>query len=288
MSARGLRAVFLFFCAVGGTAACSLSVSFDGTRYKCDPPDGECPGGSSCQADGTCAPDDPGAADADVSDGDVADAPVGSPAADANVTPTPITVTFGDRPSSMRRTVTSDTGIDSDNPNGNFGGAPRFFCDLDNAKVRVGLLRFDLASVPFGATVVSASLELWTGNDPLANGTVQFFRLTEEWTEGTGNSQAGAANFSQRKQGTAWAGLGATSPSSDTSTIVAEGAPRNGATPYTFALPASLVQAWVNAPATNFGISCFVSPGVLSDTDFEAKESLESDRRPELTVTYVP
>jgi hypothetical protein len=191
--------------------------------------------------------------------------------------------------------VTADTEIDSDNPNGNYGGDIRFYCGrhANPIAIWVGLLRFDLSAIPAGATVLSASLEVWTGDDafdPVDHATVQWHRVLESWTEGDGDKTgpAGVANYSQRVQGTAWATVGAGSPGSTDATIFAEQATEANNTPYTFVLPPSLVQAWVTTPASNFGMACFVSPGVDSDTDFKSKTSSFADRRPQLTVTYVP
>jgi hypothetical protein len=289
MPARGLRAVFAVFCAVAGISACSLDVSFDGSRYQCDPPAGACPDGYTCQSNGFCAEDRSPAADAGLADAADPLAPDAA-RADANVVPGTVTLTFGERPTSQVQGVTADTEIDSDNPNGNFGGDIRFYCGRHGAVLYVGLLRFDLSAIPPGATVQSASLELWTGDDPLDNGTVQWHRVLESWTEGNGDKTgpAGVANYSQRVQGTAWATVGAGAPGSSDQTIFAEQATPALNTPYTFVLPPSMVQSWVSAPASNFGMSCFVAPGIDSDTDFKAQASSFEDRRPELTVTYVP
>jgi hypothetical protein len=286
MPARGLRAALLLFSSVS-VAACSLSVSFEGSRYKCDPPDGECPPGSTCQADGFCSTGD--TVDADVPDADLTqpDAPP-----DADVPPTAVTVTFGERPTSDVQGVTSETEIDSDNPTGNYGGSAEFYAGRHPTQnqIWVALLRFDLGAIPPGAQVQSASLELWTGNDPLDNGTIQWHRLNEAWTEGTGaaTGPTGVASYAQRAQGTPWTNMGAAFPGSSDSTIVSELATPGALTGYTFDLPTSLVQAWVSSPASNFGIAGFVSPSVDSDCDFKSHESIQTDHRPELTVTYVP
>jgi hypothetical protein len=300
MPAQGLRAVFVAFCAVAVFPACSLDVSFTGSRYQCDPPAGDCPDGYTCQSNGYCLPDDElrpdggvpaDAADPLTPDAAPADAAV-LPPPDANTTPQPITVTFGERSTSIRRGVTSDTEVDSDNPNGNYGGDNEFYCGRHPGanQIWVGLLRFDVSAIPPGATVQSASLELWTGTDPLDNGTVQWHRVLESWTEGSGDATgpAGVANYSQRIQGTAWKTVGVGTPLSSDTPIEFEGPSRAASTGFTFVLPPSLVQAWVTQPASNFGMSCFVAPGIDSDVDYKAHESSQIDHRPELTVTYVP
>jgi hypothetical protein len=204
-------------------------------------------------------------------------------------------VRFGERPTSDFTGVTFDTQLDSINTNGNFGAEPEFFCASGNTQtqvpLRIGLLRFDLSAIPAGATVVSASLELWTGNDPLdaQDGAVAQLRaVLEEWTEGNAmDGAAGAANFNQRKQGVSWATPGARPPSSANATVVAELTATEQFSPYAVALPTVLVQTWVDLPLTNFGLACsiLVASGD-SDVDFKASESDQLDRRPELTITY--
>jgi hypothetical protein len=295
MPVSGPRAVFVLISVLGGFTGCSLSVSFDGSRYQCDPPAGDCPPGYACAASGFCMPEQVTTADAAPDDSGTSPGPdgsIGPPPPDASVTPMSVTVTFGERPTSMIQGVTRDGEVDSDNPNGNYGGDNEFFCGRHPgaSQIWVGLLRFDVSAIPAGATVQSASMSLWTGGDPLDNGTVQWHALLEDWSEGNGDNTgpAGVANYIQRIQGTAWRTVGAGAPSSSDAAIVTELATPLGNSEYTFPLPAVLVQLWVDFPQTNFGMSCFVAPGVDSDTDYKAHESSQTGHRPELTVTYVP
>jgi hypothetical protein len=272
MPVRGLRAILLLFFTAGGFASCSLDVSFDG-RYSCDPPDGDCPPGYTCGADGLCASGTP-----IIIDAAVPDAPIDAIGE--------VTATFGERPGSEVQGVTVDTMLRSDDPTGNFGVNNEFFCDT--TPLITGLIRFDLSAIPAGATIRSASLELWTGTDPLQEGTIQLFPVNEAWTEGGfASGEDGVANFNQRVSGTPWSAAGALPPSS-ASAFVAELSTPLELTAYRFELPASLIQSWVDAPASNFGLACRVSPGVDSDADFKSRNSSQSDHRPELTITYVP
>ena len=298
MAVVGPRAVILvFFTAY--VSGCSLSVDYEGSSYSCDPPDGECPSGYTCGLDGVCRPV-AGAADAALVDGPFVptpDAPVIDGGFDAP--PQAITVTFGERLTSQIKGVTRDTQIDSNNPNGNFGANAEFFCDqevdVDGNLTRTvtGLIRFDLSAIPQGATVLSASLELVTGNDPLDvddNAFAQLHAVLEDWDEGNSqNGAAGTANFNQRKPGTAWANAGARTPSSSSPLVLASVAATTANTAFDFDLPVSLVQSWVDAPATNFGLSCFVAPaGVDSDVGFKTRHTDQDGREPQLTITYIP
>ncbi len=261
-------------------SACSLSVDYAGSRFVCDPPAGDCPGGFTCADDGICMPIGGLGPDADT-----ADAPPGPdapPPPDAGVT---VTVTFGNRPTSDVQNVTFDTTLDSANSGANFGGTSEIFCD--SVPVVNGLLRFELTAIPAGATVVSASLELVTGGDALQEGTIQLNQMLEDWQEGNANGGAGTANFLERLPGTFWLAAGAAPPSSD-ALPAASFTPIGNFTAFQVALPPALVQAWVDQPEINFGLACFVSGQVDSDSDFASSEAGNSDERPELTVTYVP
>src|SRR4051794_38401605 len=105
MAVRGLRARFLIAFAFTALAGCSLSVNYEGSHFACDPPAGACPDGFTCGSDGYCAPDRPPIFDAGVVDAlgpPPPDAPPGTP----DATPPPdaslaVTVTFGERPTSM-------------------------------------------------------------------------------------------------------------------------------------------------------------------------------------------
>src|SRR5262245_57620961 len=110
MPARALRGALLLFSIAGGFG-CSLSVSFDGSRYRCDPPNDDCPPGYTCQAGQAgqyCVPDElpladagPDARPSETPDAAVLPPPDGSP-------PGAVTVTFGERPTSIIQGVTRD------------------------------------------------------------------------------------------------------------------------------------------------------------------------------------
>jgi hypothetical protein len=282
MAVRALLAGFL--C---GLSACSLSIDFGGTRFACDPPDGACPEGYVCAPSGFCElPDGPPDADVTAVDASTVDAPPGTPDAGFDAAVPAVTATFGERDTSMFRGVTADTQLDLANPDFNYGGSIEFNCDSNT--LITGLVRFDLDSIPPGATVLSATLELWTGTDPLSDGTIELHRVLEDWREGNQDGATGDSSWNQRQPGVDWDVAGAYPPLSSTAGIEASLATSAADTPYSFALSPALVQGWVDAPASNNGLACIVSSGVDADSDFKSSESAFHERRPQLTIVYQP
>jgi hypothetical protein len=159
----------------------------------------------------------------------------------------------------------------------NFGASPMLV--LNDAPQRHPLLRFDTTSLPSGAAVFSATLTVVaTASSPTANkGNVHVLR--EDWVEGTNNGAIGAASWNQRIPGVAWAGPGASTPSSvaAASGLFAVGGPGR----YDIAIDRTVVGNWLADPATNFGvmIACACSMQLASR---------EAADRPTLTVIYVP
>ncbi len=271
-----------------GLSACSLSVGFEDSRYACAPPAGECPTGFVCGQDGFCAPAGSDEPDADVPFADAgADAPPLADGAPSDALPDgnglPITVSFGERADSDVTGVTFDTYLTSVNQSENKGGNSDMVCTTNPD--RTALLRFDLSSIPPGALVLGATLEVWTGPDSSVSA-ARVIPMLEAWDEGNQVDASGFANWVFRKPGFAWSGEGATPPSRAAQYVV-EFLPNDAETPYGMLLPNLLVQNWIDLPAANFGIA-IVPVSDNSDFDLKSSESTIAERRPELTITYVP
>jgi hypothetical protein len=110
--------------------------------------------------------------------------------------------------------------------------------------------------------------------------------VLEAWDEGSETGVAGVSNWSQRQAGVAWSAPGALPPSSAVSPVTFL-APDQTSTAYAVALPASLVQAWLDDPASNFGVVLRLAAG-NDDVIFDSVESATATHRPELSVTYLP
>ena len=156
----------------------------------------------------------------------------------------------------------ADTTLQSAFPGNNGGGDPSLWIGgRRQGGVARGLFRFDLSSVPAGATINSATLTLSVTRTPSggANSIFDLHRVSESWGEGDNNGHsggslagAGEASWNSRSApGTPWTTPGGTfSPTVSASRLIGG----NGS--YGFTSTAALVsdvQSWVNNPSGNFG-----------------------------------
>jgi hypothetical protein len=214
----------------------------------------ECPGELQCVG-GICGGtvDAPPPADAGP------DAPPDAPA-DALVM-----IEIGDDPAEVR-----DTEIWMVNPDTPQGGGNHFSIDF----MESGLVWFDLTGVDPDLTIASATLTVTVADasDP-GNGTATIHRMREAWVESE-------ATWNVRAIGQAWSIAGARPPASDAASI-ADFKPKMTETAYSVSLPTSLIQAWVDDPATNFGL-VFVRG---TTTDHVHIHTREPGPGPRLTLT---
>lgn len=255
---------------------------YDGTRYRCGPPDDVCPAGMRCVA-GFCEDLDAPPPDARIvfEDGAAAiDAPADAPPPDAALPDAgPGLVTFGERPGATTTGVTADTYVGADLPADNNGGSSGLAADLSPDKV--ALLRFDVSAIPPGRVVTGAALHLWTTiDDELQAGACRVYLMLEAWDEDT-------ATYEQRVAGIAWTTTGA-GPGSRAITEVAEFAAPAVDTEYVVDLPAALVQQWVDSPALNYGLALYPHMSVTHGVTFVSSEAATAEKRPLLTVTLAP
>src|SRR5512138_812365 len=116
----------------------------------------------------------------------------------------------------------ADTFIVSSSPDANAGGQPWFDAGTDGSisvGVRRSLVKFDLSSIPAGATITSAVVKLTLVKVPSfgpVDSTFDLRRVNAGWGEGTNVGNAGApaapgeATWNERQNGTAaWTAPGA-------------------------------------------------------------------------------
>ena len=144
------------------------------------------------------------------------------------------------------------------------------------------LLQFDLGRIPFGATIVSARLELFQFLTATPGGTVGVHRVARDWDEGTNNGSPGTgASWTKATQTGNWATPGGDFDASPVSTT-ALGA---GVTGYYGWDITPLVQGWVSGTYANDGlILSAAAPG--TDVAFHSSDHGTETERPRLTVTY--
>jgi hypothetical protein len=169
----------------------------------------------------------------------------------------------------------ADAGLTELAPNTNNGTATSLKVDGDDPDPGGGdlyaALRWDLSSIPAGATVTSASVTLNVTNpSPQTYGA---YELKKSWNEGQ-------LSWNQAATGSPWATPGAKG-TTDRGAQIASVTPTNIA-PYTFTIPASVVQGWLNTPSSNNGIVL----GHTTNFDGFVFDTKEGAQPPKLTVTY--
>lgn len=161
---------------------------------------------------------------------------------------------------------------------------------------RRALIRFDVSSIPAGASVTSAVLRLSMDMTRAGPNSVHLHRVTSDWGEGNSSSSGGQGAPAQPDDATwlhrffpsmLWGAPGGDfQPASSTFTVVDE----PGA--YTWGSAPGMVgdvQAWVDEPANNFGwllVGSEVNRSVKRFVSRDATLAAELPDRPTLTVLY--
>lgn len=168
------------------------------------------------------------------------------------------------------------------------------------AGLRRLLIKFDLSSIPAGATINSATLQFYVTHRTSGTPAYVFalHRLTNAWVEGTGNGQGsggtvvtGATSWNYRQYSTvAWATAGGDYVGTiSASTSIAA---TNGITPqFTGAGMVADVQNWVRGTQPNYGWIMLgdESTGAANGArGFASAEATTASQRPLLTITYTP
>ncbi len=149
------------------------------------------------------------------------------------------------------------------------------------------LVEFDLASLPHGASVLSATLELHTPSvDAATDAVVSIHRITRGWVEGTGvetgTTPADGASWDTYDGVSAWA-----TPGGDYDPRPIDNAPVPDllARWYSFDIT-SLVRGWVDGTYSNHGVLVRGSSGSLTKFYIKSGDDLDPALHPKLTITY--
>ncbi len=168
--------------------------------------------------------------------------------------------------------------------------------DGDSQQYRI-LIRFDLSDIPDGAEVTAATLELHQerfGGDPPGH-TVDAYRMTRSWVEGTGTTQGESnrlgASWEEAAAGTSWA-----TPGGDYDSTTDFGHGANGTVARTDLTTASnsweswdvtrVVDGWVDGTHANHGLILISTDGQYSEHYFYSADDATAATRPRMTVTY--
>jgi hypothetical protein len=191
------------------------------------------------------------------------------------------TITFGERPASQRKGVTTDTRLDENQANANYGGSEDLSIAQFTANGEHSLLRFDLTSIAPGTPVVGARLMLarLDYGDELP-GMLRLREVAESWLEGSNTGMPGTgATWSTRDGTIPWSTAGAT-PAQLLGTI-------DSADEMVAPIDAALVQRWIDTPATNHGVMLDAVPSVHVHVHASESALLGGAGRPELAVDIV-
>jgi hypothetical protein len=178
-------------------------------------------------------------------------------------------------------------------------GAGQYFFVGTTARVerRRGLLAFDVAgNIPAGATITSVTLRLHMSRTISGEQFVKLHRVLADWGEGASNAAGeegagaaaatGDATWIHRFFNTVFwttAGGNFAAIASDSQAVSSVGFYTWGSTPHMV----NDVQAWLNAPSTNFGWLLRGAENVATNSKrFDTRENPNSDFRPLLTVNY--
>jgi hypothetical protein len=135
-------------------------------------------------------------------------------------------------------------------------------CNLQAGAVFTSFARFDLSALPDTATVDKAVLRLWAGA-VLKPGTVNVFRVTDQWAEGTITA--------------------ASSPPLDSVVETSFPVAASDSLHFINVDVTFLVQEWLRDPLSNYGLALVPSGGV--SVLFDTKENPLTGHAPELEVT---
>ncbi len=175
-------------------------------------------------------------------------------------------------------TASADTYIDDGASGINYGDSTSLVIDHsggDIGNVRA-LMQFDLGSIPAGATITSATLQLEATSNTGAFD-INVYEVTEAWVEGSGNGTADAASWDARQPSVAWSTPGGTY---DPTIIATLNTSLIGQHSWDIT---SLVTAWYGGSTVNNGIIIGSPDG---GGDVVTYDSSEGATPPTLVITY--
>lgn len=193
----------------------------------------------------------------------------------------PATVSFQDGVSpDAGYAGTRDTYLEQAAADTNQGAATALLVDGDDGggSDLISLVRWDLGTIPTGAMVDGASIEIDVFN--ASSDSYELYKLLVPWAEDE-------ATWNESATGVAWASAGASGAGDRGGDVL--GVVHAGATgPYAVVLNAAgvaAVQGWVADPSSNHGLA-LADSDENDGLDFSSREAAVAGTRPKLTVTY--
>jgi hypothetical protein len=178
-------------------------------------------------------------------------------------------------------TAAADTTLLASEPGANFGAV-----DVLRTAGSPGatiLIRFDLGIVPAGVAVQAVTLAVSTSGAAQDASGVRIYRVFEDWTEGDESGAPGEASWDLRSPGLAWQRAGCGVGSRDAAAR-AEFDVDAAATRYQVDLPSSVVEGWIDDPASNRGLALIATGG--SGIELVSSEGDDPAERPALAIQW--
>ncbi len=168
-----------------------------------------------------------------------------------------------------------DTYIDSANAT-NYGTA----ASLQLGSTRNMLFKFNLSAFPAGSRPISARFSIFQNGALLSS--TSFYRMTNDWTEGTGaSSPADGATWSTRNGSVAW-----TTPGGDyhpaglnSSNVI------NAIGSWAEFDATDIVAAWLSGQYPNYGV--MVKSNSFNSPSFVSSDNFTSTNRPKIVFNYL-
>ena len=200
---------------------------------------------------------------------------------------------------SLAVTPSKDNSMFSEVPNNSSGQGVSLFAGVtNNGDPRRALMAFDVSSVPAGAVVSSAQVQLTMGLTKGANNPMTLHRVTQSWGEGASDSgEAGGQGVPASDGDATWnyrfysvtTPTPWTSPGGDYIATASATTSVSGSGPYTWSTAqlGTDVQGWVTTPSTNNGwIFIGDENFTLNAKRIWSREATSASQRPKLTINY--
>lgn len=201
---------------------------------------------------------------------------------------TPVTKVFGDTPTADY-SGTNDAYINGYGPTLNYGASLTGTVGDGATSTYTMLISFTdlLNQIPVGATITDASLTVYFYNGGSFN--VNAYRLLKDWTEGTGDGQAGVCNWTQATGVVNWTAAGALGSGTDrAASSSATAAISAAAQAYTLtgAQLITDIQNFVDSTWNYYGWCLNTGTDAMSANYITSKYTETQTARPYLTVTW--
>jgi hypothetical protein len=178
-------------------------------------------------------------------------------------------------------TAVADTRLNLNNPTTNYGAVTQISCGMAAglSKGMPCLFQFDLSSIPAGAVINSAALQLYsTAQTGTGSATFAVYAMKRAWTEM-------GATWSAYDGTNAWGTAGAQNTTLDREATASATATLTGLPAHWSSITlTNLLKRWLSGGLVNNGLKLQRTGGTLTTIKFRAHEA--GNNRPQLVVKY--